>query len=632
MEDRSFAPVVFLANACQDEKYRPHRSNRTLDILERLDDSLMDSGQMQVIRSDPEKGIFFLDFFRKFKYDKTVTVVHLIGSEHTCRNGWEVQTGMGTESLDPRKFSGMLSGLPELKLVILSGCAYPGMLQMLMGLDIPAVLVTDELSENPLTFDIVDHFYHSLSQQYSIRESFDRARTLFPYKYQYRETAYDLDLDQFTWQSFLAEEVPWGLYYLTENARQLTSKMPAPPPHVAQMLRKHKPVLVEPVTEVVVASPPAEQEELIPLPFLKWSLALMVFAVAFILSFDSLEWILPTNFQAPDQQENQDGRFNIKMFPLVQYPDCEATDPAYTQAIWKNLAEIAETDSQFLNITFEEVKDCPEAHAQAEEWIRTGKAHMVFWGNYAELPTDQVQVQLRSLYVRKRDTLNPMERNDLQINAAQEWFAGYTDASFPKIKSLIHFAVGTYLYDKHEYESSLQYLSKIQLSEDTSYIRVDRLMARSYMALNKYDRAARRYEHILSIQPGNAHAYLERGKMFASIGKYDDALTNYERAIYFEPSMAPAYKGRASLYMDSQNYEAAIMDVKEMTQLEPDDPLGYGMLANLYALQGNKALFFRYMETALRKGYPPQQFIDSPACKKYRYKASFQALIEAYQH
>jgi tetratricopeptide (TPR) repeat protein len=275
---------------------------------------------------------------------------------------------------------------------------------------------------------------------------------------------------------------------------------------------------------------------------------------------------------------------------------------------------------------------CPDAFREAQEALRLGKADMVFWGNYSEQDRDRVKVRLHTAHLRRRGVQPPLtEQKDLELNGNQEWFSAFADPSFPAIRDLIYFAAGAYRYDNREYEACIESLSHIPLSEDTAYIRVDRLMAHAYMALNKYERAARRYEHILSIQPGNAHAYLERGEMFAAIGKYEDAMTNFERAIYFEPAMTPAYRGRATLHMNTHNYEAAIMDVKEMIELDPDDQLAFGMLANLYALQDNKSLFFRYMEIALRKGFPAQEFLVSPACKKYRDSRGFQILIETYQ-
>lgn len=628
MEDRSFVPVVFLANVCQDEKYRHERPEGERAPLECLEESLTDSRRFEIARTHPDGGVFFLDLFRKYRYAPSVSILHVTGDERSCRQGWKIQTGMGAEVLHYRQLSSLIAALPGLQLVILSGCAQADIMQMLIGLDIPAVIVTDELEGNPLTLDILDQFYHALSQENSIREAFDRARSLFPYRYQYRETHYDLASDRFSWPDQEAGMIPWGLYYLTENAARLnwciptlkaaSSALPAPP-------KKETHSQPEPAKD-------PESEELVPLSLLKWGLVVTVFLLAGILGLDLAEWALPLKYERVEQVAGmQDGRFQVRMFPLVQYPDCKKSNPAYTEAIYEKIHALALQDSQHISLSFVNIKACPEAYQEAETWLKTDKAHMVFWGNYTESEGGQVKVNLHVEYVRRHNAAQPTERTDLVMEGSQEWFSGYSDATFPMIQDLIYLAAGTYLYDRREYELCLDYLSRIPLSEDTTYIRVDRLMAHAYMAINKYERAARRYEHILSIQPGNAHAYLERGEMFAAIGKYDDAMLNFERAIYFEPGMTPAYRGRATLHMHTHNYEAAIMDAKEMTQLNPDDPLAYSMLANLYALIDNKSLFLRYMEIALRKGYAPQEFMESAACKKYRNSRGFQALIETYQ-
>ena len=622
MEDRPFVPVVFLANVDQDKKYRHTPPAGERAVLERLEDSLTDSGSLEVARVDPENGVFFWDLFRKYKYDRSVSVLHLTGNERGSRQGLKVQTGLGVENLDLRQLAQQLAALPGLQLVILSGCAHAQLMETLLGLDIPAIWVTDELESTPLTFDILDQFYHAIGQQNTVREAFDRARTLFPYKYQYRETHYDLHTDHFVWQDQALGLIPWGMYYLTENASRLNWRIPTLP------ARKIDPQPVARPAPPVDPAPPARQaqDELLPLSMLKWALAAMLFIVSAILGMDAAEWMIPKEYGIEETAPVQDRKFRMRMFPIAQYADCKKTNPAYTRIMAKNLAQLALQDSQYISFSLVNTEACPEAEA----WIRTEKADMVFWGNYTG-QEDQVSVWLNAEYGRKRDSQRPTEKLTIEMSGDPEWFSGDSDAAFRHIRDLVYLAMGTYMYDRREYDLCLEYLGRIPLSEDTAYIRVDRLMARAYMAVNKYERAARRYEHILSIQPGNADAYLERGEMFARIGKYEDAMMNYERAIYFEPAMKPAYRGRAALHMHTRDYDAAIMDVKEMAQLDPDDPLAYGMLANLYALQDNKSLFFHYMEIALRKGYTPKEFLESPACKKYRGSKAFQILIETYK-
>jgi tetratricopeptide (TPR) repeat protein len=67
-----------------------------------------------------------------------------------------------------------------------------------------------------------------------------------------------------------------------------------------------------------------------------------------------------------------------------------------------------------------------------------------------------------------------------------------------------------------------------------------------YFSQLRFDRAADAYSHAISLDPGFARAYFNRGKSYAELGFYNEAIADYEKAIECDPSL----KGVVENFLD----------------------------------------------------------------------------------
>lgn len=211
-------PVVFLAciNSSHMGRRLRYLINERKAIARMLHQPNGDAWMISMPRRQASLGALLKHPHAARRF-RRIEVLHLAGHN----NGEKL-----TLTLDDRQINVSLAELgawidrmPSLRLVFLSGCAFPALVDLLMKKDIPAVLATQTFSKNPRATVLARKYYEYLLNGLNYWDAFVAVRKSFP-ELNALEVAYDLESDQILWpgrDAASGPKVPWGLYFFKER-------------------------------------------------------------------------------------------------------------------------------------------------------------------------------------------------------------------------------------------------------------------------------------------------------------------------------------------------------------------------------------------------------------------------------
>lgn len=215
-------PVVFLACA---NSYRKGRRLRYLVHERKAITQLLSQAPLpfyQPVQKGNLSTDYYLNLLKQYHYHQRIAYLHLVG--HAQGDKLMIESDDCEAELTPQQLSELIDQLPHLQCVFLSGCATPGLLDLLLRKDIPAVMATQTYTRNREASAVAYTFYHHLARGESLRDAFRLVKyhhagmRAFPVNY-------NVETDEMEWLAKEPDEaeLSWGLYYLREHAPKLES-------------------------------------------------------------------------------------------------------------------------------------------------------------------------------------------------------------------------------------------------------------------------------------------------------------------------------------------------------------------------------------------------------------------------
>ncbi len=131
----------------------------------------------------------------------------------------------------------------------------------------------------------------------------------------------------------------------------------------------------------------------------------------------------------------------------------------------------------------------------------------------------------------------------------------------------------------------LKRLSKLRPDLPELYI----LMGRAYRHKIQYDdnplynQAIRNYSRAISLEPGSAEAYFERGVCYALLNAWGEAVDDWDRALILNRDYYPAYLARGLARRKRGDMRGAEEDFREVLRINPGDRDASRFLSDLGA-------------------------------------------------
>jgi adenylate cyclase len=128
------------------------------------------------------------------------------------------------------------------------------------------------------------------------------------------------------------------------------------------------------------------------------------------------------------------------------------------------------------------------------------------------------------------------------------------------------------------------------LALDPSDVRARVLMARSYIAYNRYVEAQTEIDRAIAINPNDADALAGRGNILVWLGKADAAIESLELALRIDPDLNDFDRFALALaYYQKQRYDEAIEQAELNLRKNPAARFNEAVLAAAYAQSGRSA-------------------------------------------
>jgi Tfp pilus assembly protein PilF len=107
--------------------------------------------------------------------------------------------------------------------------------------------------------------------------------------------------------------------------------------------------------------------------------------------------------------------------------------------------------------------------------------------------------------------------------------------------------------------------------------RADQLAKRAFACVKerKPVQSIALFSELISIEPNNFHAYLNRGSTYVRMGELDAGLKDYSHVIELEPDHFEGWYNRGSSRLVARQYDEAIFDLTEAIRLKPDLAYAY---------------------------------------------------------
>lgn len=571
---------------------------------------------LRLAQEVPAEGLFLFDQFRQFQYQHELAMLHLTG--YLEGRYLRFDGGMGEDTMDPVGFADVLGRLPGLKMIFLNGCGHRELVEQLLLRDIPAVIsINTEGPNRKLPREIAKKMYESLLAGCSIRQSWLEVQEAFAGKLVYRKAYYDLESDTLTWKDRDPNrpEVDWGLYVLEDNEQKLDWTLPAASGAEALALK----------TPAPVATAPASRKWL----FWGSSAVMLAIFVALMFVFD-----IPQRAQSLFQAEApcvflNDDTYNILQLPLHPPGQCRDSDPVIADAVRRRLEQLADAEDGEDDFQVKSIPGpCPMDIGQAEDLIRTCQADLVLWGEYLR---DQGEVLLKFEYLYRTQEVS-LDRGNMSVRLPESQLDVDNDFIVSGIEEVVYWARGSAHLSRYEHEEALHFFSKIREQNTANYLRVDVRMAQAYIAMEMYEKALARYDHMLQIEPDNEVIFNDRGHLLFQMQDFEAALNDFEQAILLRPDYADALYNRGLVYMQLSNFPDAISDIQTVIRLQPQDPRPYAALAAVYAELGEEEKLYANLERALERGFEIERLLSYyTAFRRYKMEARFQELVEKHR-
>lgn len=108
-------------------------------------------------------------------------------------------------------------------------------------------------------------------------------------------------------------------------------------------------------------------------------------------------------------------------------------------------------------------------------------------------------------------------------------------------------------------------------------VKVDYLMRRAFACVQegKPPLSVEIFSEIISIDPENEAAYLNRGSAYLQTGQPDSAIADFSKAISFKPDGVQAWYNRGIAFILLRKFERGVADLGEVIRLQPNFACAY---------------------------------------------------------
>ena len=143
----------------------------------------------------------------------------------------------------------------------------------------------------------------------------------------------------------------------------------------------------------------------------------------------------------------------------------------------------------------------------------------------------------------------------------------FGEAYFYRAMAKIH--TGLIVSSKKDLEKAVEFFRiEVEYSPDSAELRLN--LGRSYFLMGNFEKAAKIWEALASMQPKNAKICEDIGVAFASCGRFADAIREFQNAVARDERTGNSYYFMGMIWMDHyEQMNEAILNFNKALQINP---------------------------------------------------------------
>ncbi len=150
----------------------------------------------------------------------------------------------------------------------------------------------------------------------------------------------------------------------------------------------------------------------------------------------------------------------------------------------------------------------------------------------------------------------------------------------------IHFELGRLEMELFSNPDNAIIHAKAAVNADKTNPWYHRLLGDVYMALNKFDLAAKAYKEVVRLNPDDPEAPYYQANALLNAGKTQEAITIYDDLQKATGPYEELSIQKHQLYLHLGNKEKAGLELEKLAQAFPEEPRYWGMVAQFYQNEG----------------------------------------------
>jgi Tfp pilus assembly protein PilF len=182
-----------------------------------------------------------------------------------------------------------------------------------------------------------------------------------------------------------------------------------------------------------------------------------------------------------------------------------------------------------------------------------------------------------------------------------------------------------------------KYRHEIYKNDPRTEVKVLAAWAWGLCMLKRYDEAEQIIREGIARHRMAGRLYVIWGSLLTQTGQFELALEKFNKALEqrdrkeTKTRISNIYSSMANCYLKLQQLDVAMQHVIRATQVEPNASRAYYNLAVIYLLKNDVEHFFETLETALEKGFQPDNVIKDPYCAPLKDDRRLAMLLEKHR-
>ncbi|MEZ4829191.1 MAG: tetratricopeptide repeat protein [Bacteroidia bacterium] len=261
--------------------------------------------------------------------------------------------------------------------------------------------------------------------------------------------------------------------------------------------------------------------------------------------------------------------YNVLILPFRPYPGCKSVDAFDEIAVRDRLNSLEESSELNIKAVYIDEGACPDNFEEARRIGEVYNADLVVWGNYPKTQEDSAQIHIRYIALSNSQDDLSLRLEDIGKQAFSDIYELQEGLLSGGVDDMVYWVLGSIYLQNENYQASLSYLQQISGSGTAEYGLINHMMAKCYYGLSMYDEVLNQYNEAIALNPLDANAYHDRGRLFQRLHQNDQAIADYEEAIRINPKHLKAHYNRKILLDDE--VDGGFYLASEMTPIDENE-------------------------------------------------------------